>query len=415
MLKKAQTKLTMQIPAQVKGLAKNLSYVFALRFAQHIISFITFFTIIHQAPKETIGEYHFVISVISLISITSLPGIRTALMQSFARKNYNFFRIATRTCTLGAAIGSLILLSLAAYYYARGEIFMAISFAIASALNPLSQGLLTWKSSHSGQENFRKITIVDAVGTLASSAFMMISVFFYTNSHLILVLIALAIPAAQNLLLCSIEYRKHASENGDFSDIKEYGLKTSFYKLLPTLAQEIDRISIYNFISPADLAIFNVASKIPNAIKGATQDVGNVLMPRFARMPNYSKKLNLYIFLFSGFTLILTALFTIYIFPTLFYIVAPQNYHSSLIYGQALLGTIAISTHTILRTSYISSQQNQKSFLAMTLIGSLAKIITAPILIFFFQTWGGVAAIFLQRIISMIGVEIIIQRYHGSN
>ena len=413
MLQKILSKIKPHLPAQYKEIAEHFSYVFALRVAQQLIGFVSFFLIVRYVPKEIIGHYQFVLSVIALVSITSLPGMRGALMQSVARKRGGFFKTATLYSVFGAFVGSLILLMIAGYHFIINDVMMAFAFTIAALLNPLGQGLLIWKSSYSGEERFKVLAIIDAMTALIVSAFLMLSALFYNESHILLLSIALIIPALQNFILWSIEFRKHKTSPAAEDGMKEYGLKTSTYHIFPAIAQEVDKLSIYNFMSAADLALYNVASKIPNAAKAVIKDIGSVVMPKFARTPHYSQKLNIYFWLFSGVLFVGILFFTFFIFPALFQWIVPPEYEEGLIFGQILLGTIAINVHSILRVNYIMAQKNTASFKAVTLLSSIVKILTAPALIFFFQLWGGIGAIVLQRIVNVVGVEIIIHKFHG--
>lgn len=246
MLQKILSKIEPHLPAQYKQIAEHFSYVFALKIAQQLFGFVSFFFILQYVPREIIGHYYFVLSTIALVSITSLPGMRGALLQSVARKRRGFFNTATRYSFIGASLGSLILLIIAGYHFVINDMVMAIAFVIAALLNPLGQGLLTWKSIYSGEERFKALSVIDAMSSFITLIFLTISVLFYNETHVLLLCIALVIPAIQNFIFWGIEFRKYKVSSAVEDGMKEYGLKTSAYQVFPNVAKEIDKISVYN-------------------------------------------------------------------------------------------------------------------------------------------------------------------------
>lgn len=176
MLQKILSKIEPHLPAQFKEIAEHFSYVFALRILQQFISFVSFFFIINHVPKDVIGHYQFVLSVIALVSIFSLPGIRNALMQSVARHQGGFFNKATKLSFLGSVVGSLFLLFIAAYHLFIADFFMAIAFIIAALMMPFSHGLLSWRSSYAGEERFKMLSIIEASATLILSVMLTVGI-----------------------------------------------------------------------------------------------------------------------------------------------------------------------------------------------------------------------------------------------
>lgn len=413
MFAKILSKIESHLPHQYKEIAEHFSYVFCLRIAQQIIALISFFFILKYIPQDVVGHYHFVLSMMSLMSITALPGMRKALLQAIARNQGGFFKIATRYCVLGAILGSLCLLAIAAYYYFfKDNSIMALAFLIASLLNPLTKGLMTWKSSYAGEERFKRLSIMDAGGLLITSLLLMLSVLYYTKDHIILLSIALIIPSLQNLLLTIFEYKKHYNAPINETDLTSYGVKSSCYNVLPIIAGEIDRLSIYSFISASELALYNVAMKIPEIFKTVIRNLSGVIMPKLSRIPNYSKSLEKY---FTGFSLLLLAFILIFLFTVLddiFYLITPEEYHGSLIYAQALLISFAIGNFGFLKSRYIYAHKNMDSTKRILISSNIIKILLTPLMVFFFQVWGAIIVIFIQRTFVSIYVNFIIRTHH---
>ena len=413
MLQKTLSKIESYLPSQYKEIVEHFSYVSVLRLAQQLISFVSFFFIVKYVPQEIVGHYHFVLSVVALVSITSLPGMRTAVVQAMARGQAGFFKVATRYCFLGSSLGSAILLVIAAYHYIwLNDFIMAVAFVIAACLNPAAKGFMLWKTSYAGEERFKMLSVLNTVGTLITSSFLMLSVLFYTDSHVVLLAIALIVPALQNLILTAYEFQRHKSSTEAEDDLRVYGIKSSKYHILPVIAGEIDRISIYSFISASELALYNVAMKIPEIFKTLIRNLGTVIMPKLARMPSYSQKLNRYFTMVSTVLLVLIVIFSFTILDEIFYWLTPPEYHSALIYAQALLFTFAVGNYGFLKGRYIYAQKNIESNKKISIASNIIKITLMPVMVFFFQVWGAIFTIFAQRLFVSVYVNFIIKDHH---
>lgn len=412
MKNKITSSIAAHLPHSFREIATHFSYLVTFRILNQIITLISFFFIIKYIPQEMVGHYHFVLSIIGLVSITSLPGLRQSLVQAIARKSGGFFKVALKYSLIGSTIGSLILFGFALYYYLNSNITMCLSFILAGLFNPATKGLFIWKNSLSGDERFKLLSVLESTNNLILSLCLMASVLFYNESYILLLLLALAIPSMQNFTMALIEYKKYKDETNKEEDLLEYGLKSSLYNSLSLISQEVDKLSIYNFVNASELAIYNVAAKIPAIFKLFISNIGNVITPKLAKIPYYTKSLNKYFTLFSAFLLIFILLISFTILDDIFYMFIPEEYHSGLPYAQALLLTFSIGNFGYLKARYIFAHKNIESNKKITIMSNLIKIILTPFLVLFFQTWGAIISIFIQRLFISIYVTLIIKKYH---
>lgn len=401
------------LPSKYKIILKNFSYIFALQIFQQIASAISFFVIIAHLPKEAVGHYHFILSVLGIVSITSLPGMRTAIMQSVARGNRGFYVNATKYCFLISFTGSAVLFLISGYYYLYlNNLTMSLGFLVAAFFMPFTKGLMTWKSSYVGKENFKILSFIDAVGATLVSVFLMLSVLLYDETFIILLFLALSIPAIQNLLLTYLEIQKSRSVLNEEDGMIEYGLKTSAYNIMPLVAQEIDRISIYNFVSASELAAYNVAQKIPDIFKTIFRNFAVVIAPDLAKTKTYTKKLNRYFTLISSAFLLFSLLFCFTLLDNVFFMLTPTEYHEALPYAQALLIAFTVGNFGFFKSKYIYAQKNIGSNRSILIASNIVKLLLTPLLVFFFQIWGAITAIILQRLFVSMYVNVLIRKYH---
>ena len=224
---------------------------------------------------------------------------------------------------------------------------------------------------------------------------------------------ALAIPAIQNTIWWIREFGRSADEISGKDEIAGFGLKSSLYQLAPTIAQEVDKISIFTFVSSGDLAIYNTAAKVPQIVKGLMGDIGSVLIPEFARMEYYSKRLDRIILLSTLPVSAIIIIFAFTFFPYIYKLIIPEAYFDSILYGQILLVSVALIFYSDIQSKFIRSHAKIESFRALTLYGSILKFIITPPLVYFFGIFGAIFSILLQRIFSIVATKWILIKYHS--
>ncbi len=107
------------------------------------------------------------------------------------------------------------------------------------------------------------------------------------------------LPAIQNINQTWRYLQKIPQDAPEEKGSLSYGVKNSAYSTLGVIASNIDSILIFGFLSPVHLAIFAIAQRIPELIKGNIQDVGKVLLPKFSRQKHYTKKTDDFFKIFS--------------------------------------------------------------------------------------------------------------------
>ena len=91
-------------------------------------SFILAIAFANLLPKETYGVYKYILSIVSILNISTLSGINTAITQAVARKYEGSVIPAIKMKIYWGLFGSLASLILAGYYYFQGNITLTISF-----------------------------------------------------------------------------------------------------------------------------------------------------------------------------------------------------------------------------------------------------------------------------------------------
>lgn len=392
----------------------NISINIISRSFQKILNFISFLYIVNNFSPEILGNFQFVLSILMTASIFSLNGMNISLIAALSKKKNGFFLKATKLSFSYSFIGSIILIIFSLYNFINGENAMAISFIIASLLNPFFKGLLSWKVKKISFEEHVELSKIELLNSIILNLFLIISVIFYTNDQIYLVLISTLIPSLQNVILF-LQERKLKTKNSlnKFRKETKYGFQYSVQEIFPIIAKEIDKIIIYFFLTPLSLGFYYVLCRLPEFVKNFMQEIIFFIMPKFAKQKFYSNKLKKMTNFFNLISFLLIILFAFTIYPFIYKSIFNFEYHEYLFMSQVLLCSLGFTTDVLIKGGFISTQLKIKSFKRYTIFNSMVKIILSPILIYFFSIWGAVYAIVIQRVLTKIYVDYLLKMYHG--
>ena len=79
-------------------------------------AFLLSIALANLLPKEIYGQYKCIISIFSILAISTLPGMDTAVTRSIAQGNEGSFKQALKTKMKWGLLGALVSLCFAIYY-----------------------------------------------------------------------------------------------------------------------------------------------------------------------------------------------------------------------------------------------------------------------------------------------------------
>lgn len=89
------------------------------------------------ASKEVFGQFNFILAILAIVSIASMPGLNAAILRSTARGNEGNYKQAVNKRFLWSFLGIPALLAVGAYYYYYDTQIIGICLMISSIFFPL--------------------------------------------------------------------------------------------------------------------------------------------------------------------------------------------------------------------------------------------------------------------------------------
>jgi O-antigen/teichoic acid export membrane protein len=391
-----------------RSLARNAAMLFALRLVQRVLRLAILYFVVRALSKESFGEYQFILSCAALMVVFTLPGLNNSVMQSIARGFTGVYRKAVPRALATSLIGGTILAGLGVYHRGAGE--LGSGFFLAAVLFPLAYGLEQWRAVRTGREDFAGVFRIDGLAVAVLAVLMIGGVTRFPRHLLVPLAVLLGVQAALNTLMTTFSLRNIPKDAPVEEGSLRYGARTTFYTAFNTAANQIDKLLLFYFLSPAALAIFYAAERIPELTKGVVQDVSSVMAPRFARSDGYTRRLDMKLRWMGLVTAALILLAAFAILPWFISLLFGDRYDDSIPYAQALMCSIAIGNTATLRYRYVASKLDEASSRFVNISMSLTRIAASLILVPLYGILGAVISAFIYRIAILIIVQFVIKK-----
>ena len=352
----------------------------------------------HFLSKETYGTYKYVLSIIGILSVFTLPGMETAAQRGISQGKEAVFWGGFKLRVMGGGIASLACLGIAFYYFTQGNTFLASIFFVSApflvGLEPLAHynGLLI------GKKLFRQTTQY-AILLQALTSLTLIVTVFLTNDLFVLLLTYMITTVFLRGAFFLRTVRDHPLNSISDKESLAFGKHLSALGVLATVSSRLDAVLLFHFLGPVPLAIYSFAKAATDNIQGSFKLITTTLaFPKLAGLDKdiLKQTLERKVLLAHVVTVPLAVGF-IFVIPYAYQLLFPQ-YLESVIYAQAMIALLAFSPLRFISTA-ITAKATPKILYALGITGPILNttflLIAVPIL----GIWGIILALALQQFI----------------
>ncbi len=377
-------------------LSKGLSASVISQVGSALGTFALALVVAHYLPKEIYGEYKYIISIGALLSTISLTGIGTAVAQSVARGYDGDLKKGFQMNLVWSAGFTLCAWILAGYYIVHNNTTLSLGMVSIGILTPFINSAGLYGSYLTGKKEFvLRAFWSDLAGNLLPSLFMLITVLI-THNVIALVLIFCLANIGVDALFYIMTVKRIKPNEKTSPDMLSYAKHLSIMNIVSGISNNIDQVLLYHFVGPAQVAIYNFATAIPDQIKGPAKMLDDMIFVKFANRDIKSIKSTMnnkffWIFLVSVVIVALYILCAPFIFRFLF----PQ-YVSAVIYSQVFSLSILINA-LLPAQSFLSAHKKIREQYVVNILYAIFQIITIYLGIIYFGLWGVIVARVLSR------------------
>lgn len=352
------------------------------------------------------GVYRYIIGLAALLSAFSLTGIGQAILQAASRGYRSFLREST-ALTLKWSLG-IVVISLAgtAYYAVQGNSLLATGCLLIAIFHPISQLFLNTLSHLYGEMRFQAGAIMQSLKSVFVSGSSLVALFLTQN---ILILIAVYFTSqAVAAIACYLIYRPQVVSTNKtpqdaWGEYINYAKHSSFRNIFVGVATRLDAVIVFQFLGAAELALYSIATLLPDQIRGSFKNLQTLLLPRYTKhdsldtLKRFIPKRSVQFFAI----LTIITLGVIVITPILYPLLFPK-YMGAILYVQLLALSFPASIF-LLPLGALQAQRMEKKLYAYHLSTSLVQILSLGILILLFGFLGAI----ISRIITQYSRTII--------
>lgn len=346
-------------------------------------------------PKETYGNYKYILSIIGILEIFTLEGISTALIQAVARKMEKSFWpsfIAKLKWSILAGIGSL---GIAVYYYINNNSMLTYSFIMISVLLPLLKLSGLYMAVLQGRKDFKLSSIYSSTIKVVSVIFMIAALF--VSDSIFIILAAYFIPeTVLQFIFTFVYFKKHPLNTQRDDSTVSYGVNLSMIDVIKIIAGQIDKILIYHYLGAAQLAVWAFTVAPISQVKSVLLNLKSLALPKLSEIDEKDikehffekiKKLEFIVLIMIAFYALLAPLFYKIFFPQ--YIEATR-------YSQVYSLVLLFLPRTFLSVALIAKKKIKELY-TVRIISPIIKIIILFFALKYFSLWGMVIGMILSE------------------
>lgn len=351
-------------------------------------AFVLALALANLLPKTVYGTFKYVLSIASLFSIFTLPGMTTALSRASAR-GYGGSLLPTmyqrmRVSLIGSALG----LAGAAYYYHAGQISLAISLLLISIFLPFFDPLATFSGYLTGTKQFKQSTYITLILQVVSMLAMIAAAFVTEN--LLILLLAYFVPLLLIRAFFTYKISRCIAQPVD-PGVRHYGFHLSAMNVLSQIASQADDIILFHFVGPASVAIYSVAIAPAEQVRGFFSAISTLLFPRLAEHSERSAQAGLLRKMILSFLGLVGLLMIYQVLVSPFFHIFFPKYIEAIPYSQLFALSLLYLAATPAST-FLQAHAKVKEQYGLNIISSLLQIGSMALGAAYFGLWGLVVA-----------------------
>jgi len=394
-------KLGSYLHLDLKYYVKNSSYLITARVVSTILGLLLSISFARFLPKEIYGQYGYIMSIIGILAIFTLPGMSTAITQAVARGHDRVLIEGTKERFKWSILGSIAVLGVGIYYFLNGSILLGKCLMISSLFFPFYQNFQTYNAFFSAKKQFGKVAKYQII--IRAISVPVTALVIYLSRDLMLILVANLFTLS---LLRGYFFRSASKSMENESNDKEaipFGKHLTVQNIPGMITAWGDKIIIGTLLGFPELAIYSIAKAFSTLVRTSMAPIAELTFPKLSEMNEkeaYSavKKRYLHLMLLTVAVCGVAIALCPYIIPLLYSV----KYIDSVFYAQLLLVALVLGIPMSIFNKALFPSQRE--------IGKLYKFRifhpTIMIILFIILTpiYGLLGAVLARLIANLFGV-----------
>lgn len=333
------------------------------------LSFVLLYVFANFLPQETFGTYKYTLSLVGSLSFVTLTGLNSAVAQAVAKTGNNgILPYAAKLQLKWNFLFTLAAGGLGGYYFWKGELLLAYALWLMAAAYPFDILLNTYGPFLVGKKDFKRGTLYGSATNIIHMSALIVAALFSDNILFIIAVYILfrILPNLFFYLRTVSIFKPQPLGREEKHEIFSFARHLSFVHILSILAQHLDKIIVFHYAGPVNLAVYGIATAIPDRIRAYFKNIGGVMLPKISGKTIKEIKPVFYKRTWQGMLLGLAAslayilaapaIFKIFfpaylesvafsqVFSLVLIFIIPATYFANVVYGQKMIKVIYASS-----------------------------------------------------------------------
>lgn len=354
--------------------------------------------------KDVFGQYSYLMSILGLAGLATLPGMSQAVLQGASENKDGVYRKSIITVFKWSLIGALALILFSIYYFFVNNNNLSVAILISAIVFPINAASNLYISFLSGKKKFRHVAIYGTISQLASILATAFALFVYP-SLIVIALFSAWSTAIVNVCLTFYSF-KYIANNSQDNKLITLGFHLSFSQIFMILADYLDRLLIPILLGFTNNAVYAIAILIPMQIHGFLKMFMTLGQPKVSELNSKGLKKGLIVksLQLEIFTIIIIATYIINS-PIIFNILYPNYAGDAILLSQIFSLSLLYFPGNILSLLFI----REKTPSAIHTINILYAGFTVVSLFIFIPIFGLIGAIIAKLFCRLL--QFILQIY----
>lgn len=389
-------------------IVKGSFWLIAAQVASAAASFGLSVIFANYLTQEAFGNYKYILSIAAIMSAFTLTGLGSVITNAVSRRYEGALKEGFKENLLWSIPIFLSAIALSFYYYLQGNNNFAIASLILSITTPLINSASLYASFLLGRKLFR-ITTIYATGITFFATICIAATTYITHNFLYAVTAYFMAYAIGNTFFYLRTLSIYKPNNKHDPHSQTLGKHLTIINMLNIVTNHADKLLLFYYLGPINLAVYSFALAIPDQIKGMLGSFSRIAQPKFAENDLQTIQKTIYpkIAKLLGIIFIISLIYIIAA-PTIFTHLFPQ-YAASRFYSQ-LIGLSLVSAVSAIPLTVLQAHSAKKQLYTYSIILNLTRLILIFTLIPLFGLIGAIFGTILSRLISLILSLIILSR-----
>lgn len=135
----------------------------------------------HLVSKKLFGDYNFILSVVSFLTIVTLPGLDNVLIYSLGQGFNSSLSRSVKWKFLSSLLGIPVLIGFAVFYYFQHDYQLTLTFLITGFFFPFLPPLQLANETFIAKQKFLLLSTYLSASSIISTTLILLSIFFFPS------------------------------------------------------------------------------------------------------------------------------------------------------------------------------------------------------------------------------------------